>query len=409
MKNQFFSIALAMLLLGAGHSWAATYTWDGTTDTDWFGANWTVGGSSGQLAPDEDGGNNAKRIDYVDDTFNVTGATIDNFATGTGAIYFHGASDVNIDSSSIHLYPNLWLPTKVLDTSTFDATNSTLRFTRGNNNGNAFVIGDSASPASTPAVTISGTQLTVDQFRSQNNTFGNGDFEMFANGTFDMTSGSTLIVDNQWQIDDSSVATASDSSADVGLLELYDDGELNLDNVALTINNHIDVNNSSVINITGDTQIDTPYLRIDSNNASVNLTSGHIDLENNNPLRGSSGFGGDFDFVGLPGEVTVTQNNTTDTTRNLIFKTWQGFFSIDGVRINPSSDGVVPGSTGVDVSGFNAYLATQAVNGKHFEFTGSTDGTGDITLNLVAVVIPEPASAMMLGLATSLLALRRRS
>lgn len=421
MRNMLKTSALcAALGLAPFAVDAETYTWDGTTNTDWFGANWTTGGGAGQTAPDEfTSSGNAKIFDYYNsateeisngqDIFNVgPGANITNFIDtdpffGSGMPYFHDDSQVTINQASVHLYANTFLPTKVLDSSVMTITDSTVRFTRGANPGNAFVIGDTASVGSAPSVSISGTSMTVDQFDSNNSTDEGGDFQMFASGTFGMTNNSSLSVSRTWQIDDQSQATVTDSSVNTRDLDLFDDATLTLNNADVTITGEWDVNNSSMVTITGNTQIDAVYIRIDNNNAGVSFESGHIDFQDGNVLRGSSGFDGDFDFVGNPGEVTITQNGVTSTGNNLAFKLYQGFFSIDGDRINPNGDGY-GAFDGTDITGLNAWLAGDVVNGKYFQLTGSTDGTGDITLNLV----PEPSSLALLALGGLAVCGRRR-
>ncbi len=430
------SITVRALLLVTALSfvpcaYAADFVWDNNSgDGDWFGANWTVSGSPGQTAADENDTNgnaqaqpkindyhsdaNAVSVFNGDDTFTLNaGDSVDNFATGTGVAYFHDNTTVTIDQASVRLYANLWLPSKVLDSSTLNATDSTLHFTRGNNSGNAFVIGDSNIGGSTPSVTISGTMMTVDQWDSNNLVDEGGDFELFESGSFEMSNSSTLNISRQLQIDDNSSFTSTDGTITANDVISWDTSTTNFTNTDVTIAGNfgnsgrwqtnstsvanldnttlsatqIDLNESSTINIDGNSQLDINFLRIDNNNAAVNFTSGHIDLENDNPLRGSSGFDGDFDFVGSPGEVTITQNNVTLAASNMAFKLWQGFFSIDGQRISPNGEGFDPSFVGTDIAGLNGFLATQIVNGKFFEITDSTDGLGTITLNLVQATI----------------------
>ena len=300
------SAAAVMMMAAAPFASGADFVWDGTTDSDWFGANWTVSATTGQLAADEDLlGNNAKIFDYYsdanavdvfngDDTFTIgAGATIDNFATGTGVAYFHDNTVVTVDQASVRLFADLWLPTKVLDNSTLTATDSTLHFTRGNNSGNAFVIGDTAVGGSTPSVSIDNTAMTVDQWDpTANGGLGadeGGNFEMYESGTFSMTNGSTLTVSNNWLIDDNSSATVDGSLAAVTVnantINVFDTATLDVDDATITTTGQFNVNSSGATVTIDDSTINAGAFR---NNGGATVTLNNVTINGDLTNQGGS-------------------------------------------------------------------------------------------------------------------------
>ncbi len=426
MKRILGLCTIGAMLAVAPAASAATFDWDGTTDSDWAGANWTVSATPGQVAADEfTGSGNAKIYNYMsdanadtvfngDDTFNIgAGDVIDNFAAGVGnpgygsaVPYFEDNTVVNItDGAVVKLYANLWLPTKLLDQASMTITDSTAQFTRGNNTGNALVLGDNGG-TDTASLVVSNSSVTVNQLDSVSSADEGGDLQVFGSSTIDISNGSTLTVSRIFQIDDQSSISITDSTVVTAQLDFWDDGALTLDNTDVTISADWDINNSGQMSITGNTTVSAPYIRIDSNSAEVLFTSGDLTFSAANALRGSAGFDGDFNWVGEVGDGLITTTNNTDGTKNLGKKMAQGFFAIDGTRIDPTIDDTLDWTNVTNLDALAAELATLTVGGKYFVlgYDSVDPANNDMTLTLA----PEPASLALIGIGGLLLAQRRR-
>ncbi|MGB0775863.1 MAG: PEP-CTERM sorting domain-containing protein, partial [Akkermansiaceae bacterium] len=97
--------------------------------------------------------------------------------------------------------------------------------------------------------------------------------------------------------------------------------------------------------------------------------------------------------------------------RDIAGKLYTGFFSLDGVNVDPDGTGFVGSGTGgalaseADVVALNAFIkANYTIGGRYLELSDNTGG--ERTLSVIAV--PEPSSTALLGLGGLALILRRR-
>ena len=321
--------SLLMLLLIAAISsvaQAVDYTWDGTTDLTWEGANWD-NGVAGQIAIESDGlSPSAPSYDYVGDNFIINNS---NAVTASERITFDGGG-LSVIGSGL----------TVTSTGNFSAMNL----------GHA-------------------------------NTTGVATQVLFQNST----------------------VSVSGSGGAGRAIRLQNSAVLTLDGGVTTIENSgnnpfLEVEAGTKVIMQNDAVLNLPVLRIDGQASSeFQFFSGSITLDGfTNSLRGD-GFQGAFNWLGNPGEGTLTQVINTTTNQALAFKTGQGFFSIDGVRVNPVLD-----YDGTNLAAFNAELLSLAVNGKYLNIVANPDGSQTLSL-----LVPEPMTLSLLGLG-GLAILRRR-
>lgn len=307
------------------------------------GANWTIdAGPAGQIVtPDAEPG--GARIDYtfVGHDWTISGATINENVQ----VKLEGGS-LDITNSTVSLLPtsantgsslsglNLG-QNGVATTAVF--TNSTVNVGRANNGGRALgLIGGST-------LGLVGTALTLTS----------------------ESGGGLLTLDNG-----SSITLDATSSVDAS-------GQIELRGAANTLS------------MTIGSTVETSYLRADSGGEGtldlmVDFAGGSFTVNDANPFRDNSGFEGQFNFTGVAGSGTVTHTDLSNNNNNLAGKIAQGFFSIDDMRISPTTSHTLDWTQQSSIDALNAELSALVVNSKFFEVT--TNGSQQV-LSLVASTV----------------------
>ncbi len=351
---------------------AANIVWDGTTDNNWTngpqdnsgggypangstGANWTIdAGTSGQVAPPDATTPGSNTIDYLfsGHSWTISGATINEDVQ----IKLNGGM-LNVNNSNISLLPSSantgaglsGLNLGQTNPTTATISNSTLNVSRSNFGGRAIGV-------------LNGSSLSLVN-TAVNLTAENGLGKIDVNHP-----NSSLTIDANSSI---TATGAVEVLHNTGLLTLQG-GSIHADHIRL--------------NVSGGT----------SNDLVFDFQGGTVTVTSNNPFRGSA-FEGSFDWTGGVGSGSVIATDSNTITSNLAKKVSQGFFSIDGVRVNPTTDSAVDG-----LAALQAELPTLTVGGKWFNLADNGSGTQTLTL------VPEPASLALLGIGVLMLARRSR-
>lgn len=361
----------------ASMAWASNNVWDGTTDQNWTGANWTIdGGGAGGTVPPDAGTPGANLIDYLytghswligaggtinqdvqirldGGTLDINGASVSLLPTSaaTGA----GLSGLNLGQSGTPTMATL--------------TDSTLTAGRSNQNGNSLRLMNGSS------------LIAVNSEINVQAEPGLGDLDIRNASTLSL-AGTTLSVQRNSNLRNTATLSLSAGSTLIGqgLEVLSADAKVTLDGAT----------------------IDVSWIRLNSGaettrNLMFDFIGGTVTLNDPNPFRDNSSFEGAFDWTGGADSGSIIHTDLSDASgRTLAYKTFQGFFSIDGTRINPTTDPLVSG-----IPALNAELATLAVGGEYLQIQ---EGTGTQTL----VLIPEPGTLALLGLGALALVARRR-
>ena len=257
-----------------------TYTWDGTTDTNWTngpqdnslggvfpangttGSNWTVGGVPTQLAVPDANTPGTNLVNYqftAGDTWIIPSGSIINEDV---QIRLSGGS-LSIDNSTVSLLPTSATTTGGLSALnlgetaggavTATITDSTLNVGRANAAGRAIGV-------------LNGSGLTVtNSIINVTSEAGSGDFDVEESSSVLLTSGSTVNVEAGVEM---------------------------LNTCSMTVNN---------------STIDAGWIRVNST-TSFDFQSGTITLDNVNPFRANS-FNGSFNWTGAAGSGTITHSN----------------------------------------------------------------------------------------------------
>ncbi len=358
---------------------AATIVWDGTTDQNWTngpqntgvtafpnngstGANWTIdAGPAGQVVTPDVGVPGGNMIDYLysGHDWTINSATINEDVQ----VRLDGGS-LNITNSTVSLLPSSANTTASLsglnlgqsgNATTGVFTDSTVNLSRSNTNGRALGI-------------TNGSSLSLV------NTTINLSTEPGGVGEIDIANANSSL-----SLDSNSAITGG------GAIEV------------LTATGFIDFNNATA---------DLAFLRLNagggpsSTDILLDFAGGTITVSDSNPLRGTA-FEGSFNWTGAAGSGTVTHTDLSNNNNNLAGKIAQGFFSIDGTRINPTISNSSDWTNPANIAALNTELQSLAVNGKYFELTSAN---GEQVLSLV----PEPGSLALLAAGGFLLARRRR-
>ncbi|MFN3167861.1 MAG: PEP-CTERM sorting domain-containing protein [Phycisphaeraceae bacterium] len=400
------------------------------------GANWTVNaGTPGQIiAPDIGPGGNM--IDY---TFNGHDWTINNATLSEDVQVKLDGGSLNITNSTVSLLPSSANTTAGLsglnlgqggNPTTAVFTSSTVNVSRSNQNGSALRV-------------LNGSSLSlVDTTVNATSEFGNGTVIVENAGSSLVMDATSVINAATFRLATTGAAGSIGATVNGGTIAATADIRLNGINNTLTANNadisaatfqmtntnsalvvtggtfaisntvsitnigstatltnaDVDVttgfeitNPGAVITLDGGT-IDTGYIRLNSGSEDVqdlmfNLISGTVTLTDANPFRDNSGFEGQFDWTGAVGAAAVTHVDLSANNTNLAAKIAQGFFSIDGTRVNPSLSHTVDWTDPANIGTLNAELAALAVNNKRLELVQDL-GAGTQTLSLLSALVP---------------------
>ena len=216
------------------------------------------------------------------------------------------------------------------------------------------------------SITVNGgSSLTIDatgSFSALNIGFGGGPSSaVFDNATINLTgSGSS---GRAMRMENGSTLNVTDS-----ILNISSTGA----------NDSIEVEDSSMITVT-DSTLDMGYLRLDGGTAGLEFVSGAISVSNSNGLRSSNSFSGEFNWTGTAGLGTLSHTNLSSNDNNLAGKIAQGFFSIDGTRINPTLSNTTNWSVAANIDALNAELASLSVNNRFLQLS-SAGGVQQLTL-----------------------------
>ena len=351
---QTMSIACAMTLLSLPLM-ADTISFDGTTDNTWTGANWTINaGTPGSVVPN-DGVSNTIGYSYNGDDWDIDSSTVSEDVQ----IKLDGGT-LDISNSNVSLVPSSANTGAALsglnlgqsgNATVSTLTNSTLTAGRSNQNGNALRLRNGSS------LDVVNSTINVDAEP------GSGNFTVEHSSTLTLDADSTVNITGGLEVTSNAAnVTFNNATLSAAWLRLNSGGEA-------------------------------------SQELMLDFLGGNITLTNSNPLRDNSSFEGAFDWIGGAGSGSIIHTNATDINQTLAQKTFQGYFSINGTRINPSTNPSVDG-----IAALNAELQTLAVGGEYFEIID-----GGTTQTLV-LVVPEPSSMILLGLAcVSAFAAHRKS
>lgn len=368
MKRVFLLAATSGLLAFALHTHASDFVWDGTIDNNWTngpqnnsgggfpangitGSNWTInGGGPAQVAPPDTGTPGGNMIDYLysGHHWTIDGANINENVQ----VRLDGGS-INVSNSTISLLPSS------ANTGAFLS---------------AFNLGQNGNPT---AATFTNSTLNVSRSNGGGAATGR---------SLGLIGGSTLDL----------IETTVNVSAETmrGKIDLNNGSTLTLDSTSsVTTTGHIDLfGPANTITMAVGASINTLYLRANSGNETsddlmVNFGGGTFTVSDVNPFRDNSAFEGQFNWTGGAGSGVVVHTGATSTASDLANKVSLGYFSINGVRINPVTNPAVSG-----IPALNAELATIVKDGTWFVV--NDNGSGIQTLTLV----PEPASLAPLGL-----------
>ena len=358
MKQSLFIVAALACFTQA--TTAATITYDGTAaDGMWTsgpnnpgapaGANWTIdAGTPGQVPAPDAGTPGTNAIDY---RYSGHDWTINGFTVSEDVQIRLSAGSLMIENSTVSLLPSSANTAATLSAlnlgqngattgpaaaTTAVFTNSTVNLSRSNGSGRALGLAN----ASNLSLVGSDVNLTAEG----------------GTGLVDLNNGSTLSID------------ANSSLTATGQMDLFGGG------------NSLTVDGGAV---------DVSYLRANSGdevtiNLMIDFMGGTFTLNDVNPLRDNSPFEGQFNWTGGVGSGSVIHTNPSSAGSALARKVDQGFFSINGTRIDPTTNSSVDG-----VAALNTELATLQVDGTFFQVL---EGVGTQTL----VLIPEPNAAVLL-------------
>ena len=382
MKVILFHLFLALLLVGGAQLQAATIIYDGTAaDGFWTngpqdpnggafpqnagqGANWTINaGTPGQIVTPDAGTPGNNRIDY---TYSGHDWEINGFTVNEDIQVKLDGGSLQVTDSSLSLLPS-------------SATTPTAGLSGLNlgQNGNA--------------TTATFTRSTVNVSRSN-----------FAGRGMGLIGGSSLALFG------SSVNVSAESGN--SFVDLNNGSTLTLDpNSSLTATGQLDLfGAANTVSMAAGASLDVLYLRANSGgettqNLMVGFAGGTFTVNDPNPFRDNSSFEGQFDFTGPQGSGKVVHTNLSSNNTNLAGKTAQGFFSIDGTRINPPVNNTLDWTNPANVATLNSELESLAVNGKFLKLFA---GGGEQVLTIV----PEPTttSLALVGLAGLMVRRRRR-
>ena len=315
-------MALAVCtLLMVVESNATTFTFDGTTDQSWEGANWNDG-APGQTANESTGTDaglvpTGSSYDYANDDFFISnGSTV------------NGSNRITLQTGSLTV-----------------------------NNGSQLDI------------------TAAGDFSALNIGFGGGPTTVLFDGATVNLAGSGLS-GRAVRVENNSTLTIQDSTLNVTSSGANDSIEVEGDSMLFVVNSALNMG----------------HLRLDGGSAGLQFTSGSLTLGAGNPLRSSNSFSGEFNWVGAAGSGVVTHTNLSSNNNNLAGKTAQGFFSIDGVRVNPTLLNTIDWSNPANIAALNDELDDAVIGGRWLELR--VNGSQQ-ELHL----IPEPGTGCLLCLA----------
>ena len=322
-----------------------TNVWDGTAgDGFWTSGNWTInGGSAGSvIAPDTGPSGNLIDYGYFYDTWVINGATINQDVQ----VKLTGGS-LSISNSTVSLLPSSTNTTAALsglnlgqegDPTTATVTDSTVTTSRANAGGNSLRVRNGSS------LSVVNSDIFV------SSETGSGNLTVEATSTLSVDSSSTLNITGGLEVTSAGASVSfDDATMTAGWIRLNSGGE-------------------------------------DTTNLMMNFPGGTIDLTDANPLRDDSDFEGAFNWTGDPGDGSITHTAAENVTQTLAYKTTQGFFSVDGVWVNPTNS-----YDGTNLTLINEELVSLAVNDKYLQITQDSTNTQSIVLQQIFAPIGDVA------------------
>ncbi len=246
-------------------------------------------------------------------------------------------------------------------------------------------IDDGSSVTSASRITIDTGSLIVDG-SSLDVALTSGNLSALNTG-FAGGSGASIV------FNDANVSFTSSGSSG-RTIQLKNDATMTITDSTVSISalgnkDWLEVKDTSVVTVTNSI-INSGTVKLDGTAPSALLfESGTITLIEDNALRSSASFNGQFDWTGVAGAGSLVHTVLgSDETKHLAGRVALGMFAIDGTQIAPTT--VYDGS---NVAALNAELATLPVGGRYFEITD----TGS-QQSLALVNVPEPASLALMGL-----------
>ena len=352
-SHRLLELAVVSLLFLSGNSFAADIVWDGTAaDGFWTngpqndpnnpfpdnagqGANWTIdSGTPGQIVT-PDAGPGGAGIDYTFNGHNwtISGATI--------------SEDVQVK----------------LDGGMLNITNSTVSLlpSSANTGSNLSGLNLGQNGAATSA-TFTSSDINISRSNGGGRALG-------------LISGSSL------DLIGTSVNLTAEGVSNRGKIDLNNGSSLSLDpNSSLTATGNLELlGAANTLTMVPGSSVNVFNLRANSGGEGtqdimVNFGGGSFTVNDSNPFRDNSSFEGQFNWTGVAGSGTVTHTDLSENNNNLAGKVAQGFFSIEGTRIEPSLPASTIWSVPANIDALNAQLAAEVVNSKFFEVevSGST-------------------------------------
>lgn len=250
------------------------------------------------------------------------------------------------------------------------------------------------TPNQLPSVDDTQGRTTTDQYEMSAGTLTRN-FNLFlgAGGSWNQSGGTFDLGTSTLRFNNGSAASSFTNGS------VLNTGELRFDNAEVDIDGLVHTGT---------------FLNVQNVNADIDVTSADITLTVNNMIRGTLAGGSQLDLIGDPGDfrLEALHNDNPNGNTTLAGKVTLGWFSIDGVDVNPNDNGnygtAFDWTSQANIDLLNADLKdNHTVNGKHLfvELTGGgVNGEGQLL-----TLIPEPSSCWLIGLGLVGLATRRRA
>ena len=248
-----------------------------------------------------------------------------------------------------------------------------------------FLIGNGSTVTSSQRVTLGNGSLTVNN-SSQLDITATGNFSALNIG---FGTGPTTV------LFDGATVNLAGAGTSGRAVRVENNSTLTLQNSTLNVtssgnNDSIEVEDTAMLFIV-DSILNMGHLRLDEGSAGAEFSGGSLTVSSSNPLRSSNTFSGEFNWTGAAGSGTITHTNLSANNSNLAGKITQGFFSIEGTRIDPTISNTTDWSVASNVDALNAELESLIVNSKFFKLT--SNGTEQV-LSLEATTVIEWIDAL---------------